>query len=110
MHAVTTPAAVTAARAAAQAAGVAHMGAHALGAAAYAAKAAGLAAADHPDAVDDEIHWQLQHLTPDVRSALQQLPPVGTNPSGPLGPGLLTAGILGSNVRALQAAIGTRTP
>ena len=39
-HSVTSPAAVAAARSAAQAAGVAHMGAHALGAAAYAARAA----------------------------------------------------------------------
>src|SRR5450631_4447988 len=45
---VGAPAAVAAVRAAAQAAGVAHMGAHALGAAAYAAKAAGLAAPDQP--------------------------------------------------------------
>jgi hypothetical protein len=41
---VRAPAAAAAARAAGQAAAVAHMGAHALGAAAYAAKAAGLAA------------------------------------------------------------------
>src|SRR5688572_26263196 len=52
-HAVTSPAAVAAARAAAQAAGVAHMGAHALGAAAYAANASGLAAPDRTEAVRD---------------------------------------------------------
>ncbi len=39
------------------------MGAHALGAAAYAAKAAGLAAPDHPEAVSEEIRWQLAHLS-----------------------------------------------
>ena len=53
------PAAGAAAKAAGQAASVAHMGAHALGAAAYAAKAAGLAALDRPDAVSEEIVWQL---------------------------------------------------
>ena len=39
------------------------MGAHALGAAAYAANAAGLAAPDQPEAVRDEISWQLEHMT-----------------------------------------------
>jgi Imm-5 like putative immunity protein len=56
---VTGPAPVAAARAAGQAAAVAHMGAHALGAAAYADKAAGLAAPDRPEAVSEEIRWQL---------------------------------------------------
>jgi hypothetical protein len=51
---VRTPAAAAAARAAGQAAGIPHMGAHALGAAAYAAKAAGLAAPEWPGAVEAE--------------------------------------------------------
>ena len=106
-HAVDSPAAVAAARAAAQAAGVAHMGAHALGAAAYAAKAAGLAAPDRPTAVADELAWQLEHLSAEVRTALQQLPPLGEDSAGPLGPGLLASGDLGANIRTLQAAIGT---
>jgi len=102
---VSTPSAVAAARAAGQAASVCHMGAHALGAAAYAAKAAGLAAADGPAAVGEEIGWQLGHMAPEVRAALQQLPPVGENRSGPLGPGLLASGVLGDVVRELQRSV-----
>lgn len=68
-----------AARAAGQAVGVCHMGAHALGAAAYAAKAAGLASPDQEAAIEDEIHWQLEHMSPEVRTALQTLPPIGEN-------------------------------
>lgn len=107
--AVESPAAVAAARAAAQAAGVAHMGAHALGAAAYAAKAAGLAAPDRPGALHDEVAWQLEQMDERTRSALRQLPPVGEDSAGPLGPGLLASGTLGSVIREIQAALaGTR--
>ena len=95
--------AVAAARAAGQAAAVAHMGAHALGAAAYAAKAAGLAAADQDAAVAAEIRWQLSHLSAPVAAALRQLPPLGQNTSGPLGPGLLASGLQGTIIRELQA-------
>jgi hypothetical protein len=102
---VNSPAAVAAARAAAQAAAVAHMGAHALGAAAYAAKAAGLAAPDRPQAVDDEIRWQLEHMSGEARSALRRLPPLGRNSAGPLGSGLLASGILASIIRAIQADV-----
>jgi hypothetical protein len=105
-HGATSPAAVAAARSAAQAAGVAHMGAHALGAAAYAAKAAALAAPDQPTALADEISWQVGHMTPEVTAALQQLPPVGEDSSGPLRQGLLSSGMLGSVIRRIQAAIG----
>ena len=105
---VRTPAAVAAARAAGQAAGVAHMGAHALGAAAYAANAAGLAAPDRPDAMSCEISWQLSHMSAQTRAALRELPPVGKNSSGPLGPGLLASGLLGTIIRELQADIGVR--
>lgn len=104
-HAVTSPAAVAAARAAAQAAGVAHMGAHALGAAAYAVKAAGLAAPDRPDAAAAEITWQVEHLSDATRQALRRLPPLGEDSAGPLGSGLLATGVLGSAIRQLQAAI-----
>ena len=113
-----TPAGVAAARAAAQASGVAHMGAHALGAAAYAAKAAayaakaaGLAAAPDrsevadADATDAEVAWQLAQLSPEVRAALRQLPPLGENSSGPLGPGLLASGVLGEVIRRIQACL-----
>lgn len=104
-HGVTTPPAIAAARAAAQAAGVAHMGAHALGAAAYAAKAAGLSRPDQVDAVRDEIRWQLEQLSPEARTALRQLPLLGEDASGPLGPGLLSRGVLAANIRALQAGL-----
>ncbi|MFF1878492.1 putative immunity protein [Leifsonia sp. NPDC058230] len=109
-HAVSSPAAVAAARSAAQASGVAHMGAHALGAAAYAAKAVGLAAPDEPPAVSDEVAWQLEQMNARVKAALQQLPPLGEDSAGPLGPGLLASGILGSTIRTIQAAIGTSPP
>lgn len=102
---VSSPAAVAAARSAAQAAGVAHMGAHALGAAAYAAKAVGLAMPDQPEAVLEEIRWQLDHLSPDATSALRRLPLLGEDSAGPLGPGLLATGILGANIRAVQAEL-----
>ncbi|HWV85128.1 MAG TPA: hypothetical protein VNZ62_06740 [Capillimicrobium sp.] len=102
---VNNPAAAAAARAAGQAAAVAHMGAHALGAAAYAAEAAGLAAPDDPEAIAREIDWQLAHMTEPVRAALRQLPPLGTNRSGPLGPGLLTSGLRGEIIRALQSRL-----
>jgi hypothetical protein len=104
---VSAPAAVAAARAAGQAAAIPHMGAHALGAAAYAAKAAGLADPRRPDAVDEEIRWQLRHLSPAAREALRKLPPAGENASGPLGPGLLASGLLGSIIRDLQAGLVT---
>jgi hypothetical protein len=103
---VRDPAAAAAARAAGQAAAVCHMGAHALGAAGYAVRAAGLAEPDRPEAVDDEIRWQLDHMSAEVRTALRVLPPVGADPSGPLGPGLLASGQVGSIIRAVQLGLG----
>lgn len=100
-----TPAAAAAARAAGQAAATPHMGAHALGAAAYAALATGLAAPDHPEAVEEEIGWQLGKLSLEARAALRRLPPVGEDRSGPLGPGLLSSGRLGEIIRELQAGL-----
>lgn len=105
---VSGPSAAAAARAAGQAAAVPHMAAHALGAAAYAAKAAGLAAPDRPEAVREEIAWQLNHMSVAVRAALRKLPPVGENRSGPIGPGLLTSGLLGAIIRDLQAGMVDR--
>jgi len=102
-HSVSSPAAKAAAWAAGQAAAVAHMGAHALGAAGYSAKAAALAAPD--DGGSNEIAWQLEHMTEPVRFALRLLPLLGTDTSGPLGTGLLASGILGENIRAIQAAL-----
>ena len=107
---VKAPAAAAAARAAGQAAAVCHMGAHALGAAAYAVKAASLAAPGRPAVVDDELRWQLTHMTAEVRAALRALPPVGENSSGPLGPGLLSSGQLGTIVRKLQAGLAEPDP
>ena len=105
-HAVSTPAAAAAARAAGQASGVAHMGAHALGAAAYAAKAVGLAAPDRPTAAADEVRWQIEHMSVAVREALRLLPPLGVDPAGPLGSGLLATGVLGESIREIQVALG----
>jgi Imm-5 like putative immunity protein len=102
---VKAPAAAAAARAAGQAVGVCHMGAHALGAAAYAVKAASLAAPGRPEVMDDEIRWQLTHMTAELRTALRALPPVGENSSGPLGPGLLSSGQVGTIIRKLQAGL-----
>jgi hypothetical protein len=106
------PAAAAAARAAGQAAATPHMGAHALGAAAYAAKAAGLAAPDRTNAISEEVRWQLDHTSAAVRAALRLLPPVGENSAGPLGPGLLASGLLGTIVGGLQAGLADsdRTP
>lgn len=97
--------AAAAARSAGQASAVAHMGAHALGAAAYAAKAAGLAASDRSDATTEEIQWQLSRMSTDVQAALRRLPPLGENRNGPLGPGLLASGVLGTTIRELQRAL-----
>jgi hypothetical protein len=104
---VNAPAAKAAAWSAGQAAGVAHMGAHALGAAAYAAKAAGLADPEEGgrDAGQVELAWQLEHMSETVRAALRRLPLLGTDPSGPLGAGLLASGVLGANIRAIQSAL-----
>lgn len=101
----TTPAGAAAARSAAQAAAVAHMGAHALGAAAYALKAVSLAHPGRPEAVADELRWQLDQLSPEARRALRLLPAVGSGSNGPLGQGLLSKGFLGEVVRRLQAAV-----
>jgi hypothetical protein len=98
-------AAVAAARAAVQAAAIPHMGAHALGAAAYAAKAAGLAALDRPNAIGEELRWQLRRMSAEVRAALRTLPRVGEDASGPLGPGLLASGLLGAIVDELQVSV-----
>jgi hypothetical protein len=81
------------------------MGAHALGAAAYAAKAAALAAPEQDVAVAQEIRWQLLQMSAPVAAALRQLPPLGEDSSGPLGPGLLASGLQGRIIRALQAGL-----
>lgn len=98
-------AASAAARAAGQAAGVCHMGAHAFGAAAYAVLAVRSASPDRPEATRDEIRWQMEHMSEEVRRALRSLPPVGEDSAGPLGPGQLSSGELGPIVRELQAAL-----
>lgn len=104
-HSVRNPAAIAAAKSAAQASGVAHMGAHALGAAAYAVKAATLVNADHASADEDEISWQVHQLTQEQRLALSQLPLLGENTAGPLGTGLLASGILGTAIRRIQTQL-----
>lgn len=102
---IKAPAAAAAARAAGQAVAVCHMGAHGLGAAAYAVKAAGLGKAHQPEAVEEEMRWQLTHMSAEVRAALRSLPPAGENSSGPLGAGLLASGQLGTIVRELQVRL-----
>jgi hypothetical protein len=57
------------------------------------------------EAVDDEIRWQLRHMSPAARAALRRLPPVGENASGPLGPGLLASGLVGTILGDLQAGL-----
>ncbi|WP_206673504.1 putative immunity protein [Pseudactinotalea terrae] len=104
-RAATTPAGAAAARALAQAAAVAHMGAHALGAAAYAVKAVSLASPEQPEALQEEIRWQLAQLSERERTALRRLPQLGSDSSGPLGEGLLSSGILGRTIRQLQEEI-----
>lgn len=79
---VMDPPAVAAARAAGQAAAVAHMAAHARGVV-YAVVAAGLASPEDPAAGPEEARWQLDHASPDVREVLRRLPPP------PRGPGTL---------------------
>ena len=101
----TSPAGKAAAWAAGQAAGVAHMGAHALGAAAFAAKATELADPGRGGAV--ELDRQVAHMNAGVRDALGRLPPLGQDPSGPLGSGLLAGGVLGENIRFVQLAVTT---
>jgi hypothetical protein len=44
-------------------------------------------------------------MSPAIRAALRQLPLVGENASGPLGPGLLARGLLGAIIRELQAGL-----
>ncbi|MCQ1955183.1 hypothetical protein NNX39_01510 [Arthrobacter sp. zg-Y826] len=104
-NAATTPAGAAAARAVAQTAAVAHMGAHALGAAAYAAKAVSLSNPDQQEAVQQEIRWQLGNLNDGERAVLRLLPSVGADSHGPLGEGLLSRGILGTAIREIQAEI-----
>lgn len=108
IRAATTPAAKAAAHAAGQAGAVCHMGAHALGAAAYAVRAAALAAPDNPTTIADEIRWQIKHASVDLLHALNTLPPIGQDRSGPLGPGRLATGEMGKIIKKLQAGIQTR--
>jgi hypothetical protein len=42
-------------------------------------------------------------MTDEARSALRRLPSLGENSAGPLGPGLLSSGILATIIRAIQA-------
>ena len=96
------PAAMAAARAAGQAVGVCHMGAHALGAAAYEVRAAVLSEPNRRDVATAEVRWQLEHMSDEVRVALRTLPNVGESRAGPLGPGLLSSTDLGATIRSLQ--------
>lgn len=104
-----TAAATAAAYAAEQAAAVAHMGAHALGAAGYAAKASTLAAGCDDGAVTRaEACRQVAAMTDPAARALSSLPSLGENRSGPLGPGRLSVGHVGTTIRAIQTLLRTR--
>jgi len=107
---IKSPVATAALRAAGQAVAVCHMGAHALGAAAYAVEAIRLANQNRPGAVEDEIRWQVDHMSPAVRDALRTLPRVGENSSGPLGPGRLASGRVGATIRKLQSSVKPDAP
>jgi hypothetical protein len=100
-----SPAAKAVARAAGQAVAVCHVGAHALSAAACAVRAVGFANPNHSEATQDEIRWQLDHMSPTIRSALMTVPPIDKITSGPLGPGLNTTGQMGDILRDLQAGL-----
>lgn len=96
---------IAAARAAGQASAVCHMGAHSLGAAAYAAEVKRLITTGSLADAEDEIRWQLTHMSSQARAALRILPPLGTNRSCPLGIGLLTRGYVGTAIRELQKGL-----
>jgi hypothetical protein len=83
------------------------MGAHGLGAAAYAVEAVQLAEPDRPQAADEEVCWQLDHMSPELRRALRALPPLDENRAGPLGPGLLSRGQLATTIRRLQGELAS---
>ena len=99
---VNSDSAMAAARSAGQASAVSHMGAHGLGAAAYAFRAVSMANHNDPQTVENEINWQIEHMSDEVMSALKTLPMVGENSSGPLGPGLLSRGKMGLIIRKIQ--------
>jgi hypothetical protein len=61
--------------------------------------------ADGNSDIGGEICWQLKHMSTGVRSALRSLPPIGEDRAGPLGPGLLASGQLGTIIRQLQAGL-----
>ena len=102
---VKSESALLAARSAGQASAVSHMGAHGLGAAAYAVRAIDAANVDSLKAAEDEIRWQIAHMSEDVQAALKTLPMVGENSSGPLGPGLLSKGKTGAIIREIQESL-----
>lgn len=102
---IKSPVSKAIARAAGQAVAVCHLGAHALSAAACAVNAISLANPDQSQAAENEIRWQLEHMSPEVHTALRAIPPIDEISSGPLGPGLNSSGQLGDIIRALQAGI-----
>ena len=82
---IDNPVAAAAARAAGIAAATAythalanpHHAKHVLGPAAYAAQARELAAAEDPNAGDEEIRWAIEHASPAVREVAQKWPARG---------------------------------
>jgi hypothetical protein len=47
----------------------------------------------------------MSHMSAPVKAALQLLPPLGEDSSGPLGPGLLASDLQGTIIRDLQAGL-----
>ena len=85
---------------------MAHMGAHALGAAGYAAKASTLVAGCDDDVVTrSEARRQVAAMTDAVARAISSLPALGEDRSGPLGPGRLSGGHVGTTIRAIQTQL-----
>ena len=62
-------------------------------------------ASDDPGAAESEIVWQVAQMPTEVRTVLNRLPAVGEDTSGPLGPGLLATGAIGSIVVRVQTAL-----
>ena len=68
------------------------MGAHALGAAAYGVKGVSLAEPNRPEALEEEIRWQLDHMSTRVRALSEPSPLLARIRQALLGPGLSLQG------------------
>ncbi len=55
-----------------------------------------------------EAHRQVAEMSEDVARALATVPALGENRSGPLGPGRLSLGHVGANIREIQRLLSER--